>query len=257
MEASPSLQIIAQVANACACALLESGGETYRAEETVSRICAHYALDQVHVIAFPTGLFINLTRGEENFSTVRRIQKRATDLARVDQVNTVSRLLVDGRLSPQEALERLKNPPAKSISPLVSTLCIALSAGFFCVLFGGGPFDFAVSAFCCGLVQFLCGKLRTQEFSAFMGSLIGSALTTAFALLITGLFSMGDTSPIIIGAIMPLLPGLAMTNAIRDTMRGDLVSGVARGAEALLVAVALGTGAGLVLKAAMLLRGGL
>ena len=62
---------------------------------------------------------------------------------------------------------------------------------------------------------------------------------------------------IIIGAIMPLLPGLAMTNAIRDTMRGDLVSGVARGAEALLVAVALGTGAGLVLKAAMLLRGGL
>ena len=90
-----------------------------------------------------------------------------------------------------------------------------------------------------------------------MGSLIGSALTTAFALLITGLFSMGDTSPIIIGAIMPLLPGLAMTNAIRDTMRGDLVSGVARGAEALLVAVALGTGAGLVLKAAMLLRGGL
>ena len=55
---------------------------------------------------------------------------------------------------------------------------------------------------------------------------------------------------------MPLLPGLAMTNAIRDTMRGDLVSGVARGAEALLVAVALGTGAGLVLKAAMLLRGG-
>ena len=55
-----------------------------------------------------------------------------------------------------------------------------------------------------------------------------------------------DTA-IIIGAIMPLLPGLAITNAIRDTVNGDLVSGVARAAEALLKAVAIAAGVGAVL----------
>ena len=50
-----------------------------------------------------------------------------------------------------------------------------------------------------------------------------------------------------VGAVLPLLPGLAMTVAIRDTMRGDLVSGVARIAEALLVAACVAVGVGAVL----------
>ena len=46
---------------------------------------------------------------------------------------------------------------------------------------------------------------------------------------------------------MPLLPGLDITNAIRDTVNGDLVSGVARTAEALLKAVAIAAGVGVVI----------
>jgi len=41
---------------------------------------------------------------------------------------------------------------------------------------------------------------------------------------------------------MPLLPGLAMTNAVRDTIRGDLISGLARSAEALISAILLSAG---------------
>ncbi len=46
----------------------------------------------------------------------------------------------------------------------------------------------------------------------------------------------------IIGSIMPLVPGVLITNAVRDLMAGDLVSGIARGAEAFLTALAIGTG---------------
>jgi uncharacterized membrane protein YjjP (DUF1212 family) len=41
---------------------------------------------------------------------------------------------------------------------------------------------------------------------------------------------------------MPLVPGLAITNAVRDLMGGDLVSGLSKGAEALLTAFAIGAG---------------
>ena len=59
--------------------------------------------------------------------------------------------------------------------------------------------------------------------------------------------------PLITGGIMPLLPGLALTNAVRDTIRGDLISGLGRGAEALISAVMLSAGVAI----ALLLRGAL
>jgi uncharacterized membrane protein YjjP (DUF1212 family) len=55
---------------------------------------------------------------------------------------------------------------------------------------------------------------------------------------------MVNYNSIIVGCMMPLLPGLAMTNAIRDTIRGDLISGIARATEALLVASSLAAGTG-------------
>jgi uncharacterized membrane protein YjjP (DUF1212 family) len=47
---------------------------------------------------------------------------------------------------------------------------------------------------------------------------------------------------VIIGSVMPLVPGLPITNAVRDLMAGDLVSGLARGAEAFFSAFAIGAG---------------
>ncbi len=48
---------------------------------------------------------------------------------------------------------------------------------------------------------------------------------------------------------MPLVPGTAITNAIRDTLRGDYISGSARAIEAFIVAlsIALGVALGLLL----------
>jgi uncharacterized membrane protein YjjP (DUF1212 family) len=53
---------------------------------------------------------------------------------------------------------------------------------------------------------------------------------------------------LIISSIMLLVPGLAITNAIRDTMRTDYVSGVARAIEATICAVAIALGIVLVLS---------
>ena len=52
----------------------------------------------------------------------------------------------------------------------------------------------------------------------------------------------------IIGSIMLLVPGLAITNAIRDTIAGDLLSGLTRAAEAFLVAISIAVGSGAVLS---------
>ena len=47
---------------------------------------------------------------------------------------------------------------------------------------------------------------------------------------------------------MLLVPGLAITNAIRDTVAGDFLSGLSRAAEAFLIAVAIAVGTGAVIS---------
>jgi uncharacterized membrane protein YjjP (DUF1212 family) len=75
------------------------------------------------------------------------------------------------------------------------------------------------------------------------------------AVVSAAVFPAVNTDAVIAGAMMPLLPGLAMTNSIRDTMRGDLVSGVARAAEVVLLAASLAAGVGMVLAAQAYLAG--
>ena len=59
---------------------------------------------------------------------------------------------------------------------------------------------------------------------------------------------------ILIGSLMPLVPGVAITNALRDLFDGDLLSGIARATESILTAAALGGGIGIAIK---LLWGGM
>ncbi len=57
-----------------------------------------------------------------------------------------------------------------------------------------------------------------------------------------------DVGNMMIGSVMPLVPGLAITNAVRDLMAGHLIAGLSRGAEAFLTAFAIGTGIAFILS---------
>ena len=56
---------------------------------------------------------------------------------------------------------------------------------------------------------------------------------------------------------MPLVPGVAITNGLRDFISGDLIAGTSKVAEAILIAVSIAVGVGTVLKLASFLWGGL
>ncbi len=52
---------------------------------------------------------------------------------------------------------------------------------------------------------------------------------------------------ITIASVMPLVPGILITNAIRDLLAGELLAGMSRGVEAALTAFAIGAGVAIVL----------
>ena len=230
--------------------VLESGGETYRAEETVERMCHGLGVDQVDVLALPTGLMLTLTLpNDSSISRIVRVRNRSIDLNRLDECNDISRRVASGRMSAQEALdalEKIKRP--KKDKRLLLIFASALSAASFTVMLGGGWMDFFVSFFCGALVQLVLPPLARMRVPPLISSMFAGALTTLMALIGTLFFPSVVIEPVISGAIMPLLPGLATTNAMRDTIRGDLVSGGARIIEAILSVMMLAAGIGLVLS---------
>ena len=124
-----------------------------------------------------------------------------------------------------------------------------LSAFGFILLFNGSPID-ALIGFMIGiLVRWIENSLSEMQMNNFFTGAIAAAALTWLTLLLNSLGLVASSETVIIGVMMLLVPGLAITNAVRDSIAGDLISGLARAAEALLIAVsvALGNGVGMMI----------
>ena len=226
--------------------VLENGGETYRVEETAQRMAKGLGLEQLSIAAFPTSIFIEV----QERARVKRISRRSTNLSRLTQVNDVSRRVERGEMSAEEAacaLRQITQMPGPSLRTEV--LAWGLAAGSFSLLFGGGAGTFAAACLIGMLVQLVQPLFSRMEMGVLFGNFFGGLLTAMLAEAAGILVPYGDVNAAIIGGIMPLLSGLLMTNAVRDTMYGDLISGPTRALEALLLATftALGVYTGLAL----------
>ena len=67
--------------------MLQSGGETYRVEETISRICQSFDVDEVEVFATPTAVMVSIFLNGKIYSVVKRINSRGVNLNRVHNIN--------------------------------------------------------------------------------------------------------------------------------------------------------------------------
>lgn len=235
-----------------ATAILENGGETYRAEECIIRLCNRFGFDDVDVMAFPTGVVISVKDENKNcYSETCRVKRRSFDLRRLNSANEISRRVIDGEISLFEA-EKIfcvsESGSDKNFLKWINIMAGGLSSGFFAVLFGGKIVDFFAALICGLAIQLFLLFFKKIDAANFISNFVGSALASVIAVMLILLYPSLNLSLVIIGAIMPLLPGLPMTNAIRDTINGDLISGISRIGEVLLVAVCLAAGAGFVLS---------
>lgn len=230
--------------------VLENGGETYRVEETAQRMAKGFGLCDLSIAAFPTSIFIEA----DEKARVRRISRRGTNLTRLTLVNDVSRRVEHGAMDAAEAESSLKRI-AELEGPSLPTQILAsgLAGASFSLLFGGGVGTFIVAFIAGMLAQAVQPLFSHMEMGVLFGNFIGGMLTAMFAETAGVFIPYGSVNAAIVGSIMPLLSGLLITNAVRDTMYGDLVSGLTRALEALLLAAftALGVYAGLSLFAMM------
>ena len=138
-------------------------------------------------------------------------------------------------------------------------LATVLVPAGFAPLFGGGIRETAAAAAVGIVLAILMTISKRVRTGAFILNMICSAGIAVAAVLLKLVDPHINMDTVIISGIMPLVPGVAITNAIRDTLRGDYISGGARALEAFVTAaaVAIGAGAGIALTGSFWQGGGL
>lgn len=240
--------------------MIRSGAETHRVEDTLQRILSTSNFAHAESFVFTTGLIVTLSDpASETLSITQRISGTSLNLGRVTEVNSVSRDFCDGKITLDEAMERLRAIKNKrQYSNFLTMIGIVLASSGFSIVFGGSFLDALGAVFCGLLLSFVLLVLAPRIRKTFIVSMISAAVITIGATAFS--YFAGEWTGIafhsqymIVGSMMPLVPGLALTNAIRDTLQGDYISAGSRTIEALMIAtsVALGVGAGLSLSGAV------
>ena len=228
--------------------LLENGAEIYRVEETIDRICGYYGVNSENAFVLSNGIFLTAGSARESFfAKVQHSPVSGTHLNKVAAVNQLSREIVEGKHTIQDAyriLEEIRTMPGKK--RWMQTLASGVGSAAFCIFFGG-TFGDSLAAFAAGICLYLYVLwLSVPHLSKIVGNIGGGALVTVVCCLLY-LMGVGENlNFMMIGTIMPLVPGVAFTNSIRDVADGDYISGSVRMLDALLVffCIAIGVGIG-------------
>lgn len=236
--------------------LMHSGAEIYRVEESVTRLLTAYGLEP-QVFAIPNCLIVSLDTPEgKPMTRMCRIGAHGTDIELLERCNDLCRKLCAAPIPVDEALKALEEVPKRQrkFSAKMVLLGHVLAGSFFCAFFGGTVRDFLCAAVT-GLAVGLCALYGQALIGSngFFRTVVGAAVAAAIPMVLVHL-GLGDNQDlIIIGVLMLLVPGMALTNAMREIMAGDIISGVNRTAEVILIGAAIAIGTALPLVIARLL----
>lgn len=238
--------------------MLENGAETYRVEDSIERICKSF--DGVSAEPFPiqTGIFVSIKYKNEVYTSIIRVKKRTINLSIISDVNAFSRDFMSGNISIDEGFKILDDINASEKYPkLVRMFGGGFIGGFFSLMFGGNIMDFISSFIICFMIIYIYDYLNKYNTPSFINVIICSAIITFLALISSNHFLGLSEDMIIIGSIMPLVPGVAITNALRDLMSGDYLAGTARAIEAIITASGIAFGVFIALEISNTLLGGI
>ena len=231
--------------------MLESNAESYRVEDTMNFILNSSKFNTCEAFAMATGVFVTLDDPTiENITVVKRVKKVRINLKKIVQVNAISRKIVSNEINVDQAYNSLIKLHKSDSHNLAKSLGIMIMCGGFAGIYGGGAIEIILAFLISGFLSIADIVEQKLELETFFKNVLSIIPMVALVVLIkNNLFKNLNEVITISSVIMPTLPGTAITNAIRDTFRGDYNSGAARMLEAFVIAlsVAIGVALGLVI----------
>lgn len=243
MQQQSDLAEVLSVAAEAGHILLENGAEISRVEDIMGRISSHYGVDSGNFFVLSNGIFttghankVSKSGGQAStYANVEFIPIRAIQLSKVVAVNRLSYDIAAGKMNLDEAharLDGIRSTPAKPAWEQI--LGSGIGASGFCAVFGGGWMECA-AALVVGLLLYAFVLGISSRYLSNIVSGICNALVATLLCILSWRIGFGSSlANIIIGAIMPLIPGVPFVNGVRDLANSDYLAGFTRLTDAML-----------------------
>ena len=224
--------------------MLQSGAEVSRVEDSIKRLCFSFGAERADVLTITASIVVTVY--SHKFGTLtqtRRIPGMKYDLNRLELLNQLCRLVCSDHFEAADirtALDEIMAVPQYSFGVQVFTY--ALISASFSLFFGGSALDAAASGLIGIVLKFLDKFIARMDASPFLSAMLCSCLGGLLAGLAVHAGLGESVDMISIGNIMLLIPGIALTNSLRDMFSGNTISGLMRFIEAILLALTIACG---------------
>lgn len=232
-----------------AVALLRAGASSDRIRINTERLAAVSELSlQVAISPLAIVLTLTDTAGHVQYHGTGTIAAQGVNFQVISGVSHLSWDAIEGKVTPEEAKERLTGILAKPhFNRWLLLLVVSLAGSAFCYTFGGNAGEMAVGFGATFIGLFCKQELVKHAFNSY----IITYLSAVAAGLFVGLVNLGFPHFVLEHAfstcVLFLIPGVPLINAITDLIEGYTLNGVARGVAALLHALAIASGLATVL----------
>lgn len=224
--------------------MLYSGAEIYRVQDTITLIMRAYNFEKGDVYVLSNGIFASADEDNaDSSSIIRMVPLGNVNLGKIARLNQIARDLCNKSCTIEEARKRLAEVKNEKDYPAwLLILCCGIGSGAFCYMFGGSVLDACFATLIGFIEHFFVLAMRRAKISKFIQIVFAGALVSILALTTFTLVPSASLDKVIIGSIMPLVPGIAFTTAIRDFYNEDHLSGTIHLINAILIALCIAVG---------------
>ena len=207
-------------------AMLCSGAENFRLDDTMYRMCKSYGFKRYDVFVIPSNIQITVETPEgEILTQIRHIESTGINYDRLDYMNNLARYVCAHTPDADELHRRYVEVMNRKEQPLWITYLAGVMGGTgFAVFFGCGLTDAVVAVLVSLMIVFVGNWLGKREDNLLIYNLILAFLSET---VIIGMDFLGiGTHPdrIMIGIVM--ISALSTTNGIREILQRDFLSGL-------------------------------
>lgn len=224
--------------------MLSSGAEISRVEDSIVRMCRAFGAETVECFAITYVIVVTIS-GENltELTEIRRINTFDRNMYKLTELNALSREICETQMNPEQASQRLREiENRKSYSLSGKMFIFALISLSFTLFFGGSLKDMAVSALIGVLIAPVENVLSRSEMNRFVQVFLCSVVAGLLSIVMAGIWRGVSSELVSIGNIMIFIPGVIFTCAVQEIFSNNMLSGLTRLAEAVIISLVIATG---------------
>lgn len=231
------------------CRLHVAGCDVGHVEYKIEQMCIAYGMEEVEVFIITSSIVVSVKDWNGKHVTMtKRIRKYCTDfycvqlLERIiDKVcnDTPTEAQIEHWIDSMEyRLQKEHHWKENAGGYLIN----AVVAAFFTLFFGGTEREAIISFVCCLPATYIVKHYEKKWQNTFAVYVMSSCVCGLLAQVCVNIGLVNSVDKINMGNIMLLIPGLAMVNAIKDLVSGEMLSGLLRLTQAVVQALAVALG---------------